>query len=146
MFLLLALLWDLKMDRKPKLAIAAIFCFSGIVVIFAIIRAIVVSPQTGHVDPVWLALWSIIEASVGEQHVRHPCRFSCGTNMTHAQPSLYLVSPPFESSNRAESRDGLAQITKVATLPLLPDPIIRVLLPRIEAILSPWTQYIKEDF
>lgn len=65
--LLLALLWGLQMSRKPKLAIAAIFCFSGIVVIFAIIRAIVISPKTGHVDPVCLALWSMIEASVGEQ-------------------------------------------------------------------------------
>ena len=76
MGLLLALLWDLKMDRKPKLAIAAVFCLSGIVVIFAVIRAIVISPETGHIDPVWLALWSMIEASVGERSLRLALRLS----------------------------------------------------------------------
>ena len=63
---LLILLPSLRINRKEKLAIASIFSLSAIVVIVAIIRVIQTSATTQHVDPVWLALWSMIEASVGE--------------------------------------------------------------------------------
>ena len=66
MTLLLSLLHNLRTDRKQKAAVAAIFSLSFIVIIVAIIRAIEIRASTKHVDPVWLALWSMIEGSVGK--------------------------------------------------------------------------------
>ncbi|KAL2055361.1 hypothetical protein ABVK25_004169 [Lepraria finkii] len=64
MMLLLSLLYGLHTDRKQKLAVAAIFSLSLIIIIVAVIRAIEIRASTDHVDPVWLALWSMIEGSV----------------------------------------------------------------------------------
>lgn len=66
MTLLLSLLHNLHTDRKQKAAVAAIFSLSFIVIVVAIIRAIEIRASTKHVDPVWLALWSMIEGSVGK--------------------------------------------------------------------------------
>lgn len=47
---------------------AGIFSLSVLVIAFAVVRVIQSRPTTKqHVDPVWLALWSMIEASVGKQ-------------------------------------------------------------------------------
>ena len=63
---LLFLLPGLRINRKEKIALASIFSLSAIVIIVAIIRVTQISATTQHVDPVWLALWSMIEASVGK--------------------------------------------------------------------------------
>ena len=65
MALPLRLLWNLQINRREKSALAAIFSVGFIVIIFAIVRVVETSASIHHVDPVWLALWSIIEASVG---------------------------------------------------------------------------------
>ena len=62
---LLFLLPGLRVNRKEKIALASIFSLSAIVIIVAIIRVVQTSATTQHVDPVWLALWSTIESSVG---------------------------------------------------------------------------------
>lgn len=76
MMLLLSLLYGLHTDRKQKLAVAAIFSLSLIIIIVAVIRAIEIRASTDHVDPVWLALWSMIEGSVGEYTSRLPSQLS----------------------------------------------------------------------
>lgn len=65
---LLCLLPGLRINRKEKIALASIFSLSAIVIIVAIIRVVQTSATTQHVDPVWLALWSSIESSVGKRH------------------------------------------------------------------------------
>lgn len=66
MALPLRLLWDLRVNKKQKLALTIIFSLGCIIIVFAIVRVVQIRASTNHVDPVWLALWSVIEASVGE--------------------------------------------------------------------------------
>lgn len=61
------LVWDLQVNRQSKTALVTVFSLGFIIIIFAIIRVIATKASIHHVDPVWLALWSMIEASVGEQ-------------------------------------------------------------------------------
>ena len=65
---LLFLLPGLHVNRKEKLALTGIFSLGILVIIVAIIRVVQTSATTQHVDPVWLALWSMVEASVGTCH------------------------------------------------------------------------------
>lgn len=65
MALPLRLLWKLQIERKQKIALAGMFSLAIITVVFAIVRIIEINPTLKHVDPVWLALWTMIEASVG---------------------------------------------------------------------------------
>ena len=67
--IMMPLLWllpGLHINRKEKAALASIFSLSVIVIVVAIIRVVQTSATTQHVDPVWLALWSSIESSVGK--------------------------------------------------------------------------------
>ena len=69
MALLLRQLYGLQttqIDRKQKIAVAGIFSLGGVIVIVAIVRVVEIKATTQHVDPVWLTLWSVIEASVGK--------------------------------------------------------------------------------
>jgi len=59
-------LWGLQINRKQKAGLAGMFCLGLIVILVAIVRFIQTNATTQHVDPVWLALWSMIEASVGK--------------------------------------------------------------------------------
>ena len=65
MALLLRQLWGLHTNVKQKAALAGIFSLGAIIVIIAIVRVVEIKATIQHVDPVWLALWSAIEASVG---------------------------------------------------------------------------------
>ena len=69
---LLCLLPGLHVNRKEKVALASIFSLGAIVIIVAIIRVVQTSATTQHVDPVWLALWSSIESSVGRLETLSP--------------------------------------------------------------------------
>ena len=60
----LRLLRRLQISPKEKLALAAIFSVGLIKVTFAIIRVVKIGASATHVNPIWLALWSMIEASV----------------------------------------------------------------------------------
>ncbi|MCJ1460585.1 hypothetical protein MMC28_010967 [Mycoblastus sanguinarius] len=64
MALLLRQLWGLHTNVKQKAALAGIFSLGAIIVIIAIVRVVEIKATIQHVDPVWLALWSAIEASV----------------------------------------------------------------------------------
>ena len=66
MALPLRLLWGLQINSRQKLALGAIFSLGIIIIIFAIVRVVEISATFSHVNPLWLALWSMIEASVGE--------------------------------------------------------------------------------
>ena len=65
MALPLRLLWGLHVTRGQKAALGAIFGLGAIIIVFAIVRVIYTKATTHHVDPIWLALWSMVEASVG---------------------------------------------------------------------------------
>lgn len=73
MALPLRLLWNLQINRQQKSVLAAIFSLGFIVIVFAVVRVIETSASIHHVDPIWLGLWSMIEASVGKQRSRLPC-------------------------------------------------------------------------
>lgn len=65
MALPLRLLWKLQIEKKQKLALAAVFSLAIVIIVVAIVRIVEINPMFKHVDPVWLALWSMTEASVG---------------------------------------------------------------------------------
>ncbi|KAL8884087.1 MAG: hypothetical protein Q9215_007785, partial [Flavoplaca cf. flavocitrina] len=60
----LRLLRNLQVRLKEKLALGAAFSVGVIKIIFAVIRVVKIGPSAAHVNPIWLALWSMIEASV----------------------------------------------------------------------------------
>ncbi|KAL8733325.1 MAG: hypothetical protein Q9166_002149 [cf. Caloplaca sp. 2 TL-2023] len=60
----LRLLWNLQINLKEKLALGAIFSVGLIKITFAVIRVVRIGASARHVNPIWLALWSMIEASV----------------------------------------------------------------------------------
>jgi hypothetical protein len=66
MALPLRLLWNLQVSVRQKFALAGIFSLGIFIIIFAIVRVIETSATFSHVNPLWLELWSMIEASVGK--------------------------------------------------------------------------------
>ncbi|KAI4269760.1 MAG: hypothetical protein L6R38_007348 [Xanthoria sp. 2 TBL-2021] len=60
----LRLLWNLQISAREKIALGAIFSVGFIKIAFAIIRVVKIGATARHVNPIWLALWSMIEASV----------------------------------------------------------------------------------
>ena len=58
------LLWNLQITFREKIALGAIFSVGLIKITFAIIRVVKLGPSAAHVNPIWLAQWSMIEASV----------------------------------------------------------------------------------
>ena len=66
MALPLRLLWGLKVNLQQKIALAAIFSLGFIIIAFAVVRVVETGATFKHVNPMWLALWSMIEASVGK--------------------------------------------------------------------------------
>lgn len=65
MALPLRMLWKLRIERRQKFALAIVFSLAIVIIIVAIVRIVEINPTFKHVDPVWLALWSMTEASVG---------------------------------------------------------------------------------
>ncbi|CAF9926509.1 MAG: hypothetical protein ALECFALPRED_003458 [Alectoria fallacina] len=62
---LLLLLELFGVNRKQKAGLAAIFCLGFIIIAVALARVFLTrATKEHHVDPIWLALWSQIEASV----------------------------------------------------------------------------------
>ncbi|KAL8646217.1 MAG: hypothetical protein Q9226_006961 [Calogaya cf. arnoldii] len=60
----LRLLYNLQIIAREKIALGAVFMVGLIKIIFAVIRVVRIGPSATHVNPIWLALWSMIEASV----------------------------------------------------------------------------------
>lgn len=65
------LLLGLQFNRKQKFALAVIFSWVFIVIFYAIVRVVEISSSSEHVDPIWLALWSVTEGSVGKLAKAH---------------------------------------------------------------------------
>lgn len=60
-------------NRKQKAGLAGIFCLGFIIIVVALVRVFQTrATKEHHADPIWLALWSQIEASVGKQQSRTP--------------------------------------------------------------------------
>ena len=60
------LLGLIGVNRKQKAALAALFCLGFFIIAVALVRVFQTrATKEHHVDPIWLALWSQIEASVG---------------------------------------------------------------------------------
>lgn len=60
----LRLLWTLQISAREKVALGAVFLVGVIKITFAVIRVVKIGASAKHVNPIWLALWSMIEASV----------------------------------------------------------------------------------
>lgn len=70
MALPIRLIWHLRMQRKQKLSIGGLFCFGWVCIIIATIRVVQLGSasnvtSSGTPAPSWLAMWGIIEASIG---------------------------------------------------------------------------------
>ena len=60
------LLGLIGVNRKQKAGLAALFCLGFFIIAVALVRVFQTrATKEHHVDPIWLALWSQIEASVG---------------------------------------------------------------------------------
>ena len=61
-------------NRKQKAGLAALFCLGLFIIAVALIRVFQTrATKEHHVDPIWLALWSQIEASVGRYTLEPFC-------------------------------------------------------------------------
>jgi hypothetical protein len=94
MALPLRLLWNLRISASEKKGLAGIFSIGILIIIFAIARAIQIA-FTSTTDSVLLALWGIIESSIGEMKI-----FSSNLHLLCADPpQAVIVSclPPFKT-------------------------------------------------
>ena len=68
MFLPIALVWNLQMPRSQKLGVAALFLLAWVCIAVAIIRVKELGSTVNNSTPKtsWLALWGIVETSIGE--------------------------------------------------------------------------------
>ncbi|KAL8644792.1 MAG: hypothetical protein Q9210_007070 [Variospora velana] len=58
-------LQKLQINRREKVALGAMFSVGFIKILFAVVRVVKIGGMSAtHVNPIWLALWSMIEASV----------------------------------------------------------------------------------
>lgn len=64
MALPLSILWNLRLDTRKRLGLAALFSAGGLIIAFAVIRLIKTAPSYGHVDAKWLCVMSVTEGSV----------------------------------------------------------------------------------
>ena len=59
----IALLWNVQIDLRRKLAVGAVLCLSFFMIIIAIIRVTEASTAGGVTDTSWLFVWQSVEAS-----------------------------------------------------------------------------------
>lgn len=60
----LRLLAKLQISLREKVALGATFSVGFIKIVFSVVRVVKIGASATHVNPIWLALWSMIEASV----------------------------------------------------------------------------------
>lgn len=60
------MLWKVQISLRQKLALGGIFLLTVVIMIFAVLRAVLVTSATNRIDPIWLYLWSYIEQIVGK--------------------------------------------------------------------------------
>ncbi|MCJ1245147.1 hypothetical protein MMC30_002348 [Trapelia coarctata] len=59
----IALLWNVQIDLRRKLAVGAVLCLSFFMIIIAIIRVTEAPITEGVTDSIWLFIWQSVEAS-----------------------------------------------------------------------------------
>lgn len=67
MFLPIRLVWNLQVPQGQRIAIIALFGSGFVCIAFATLRVVQIGRQAGdkhNPNPVWLALWSVIETSI----------------------------------------------------------------------------------
>lgn len=64
MSLPLKLLWKVRISRSEKQGLAFVFCIGFIIIVVAIVRAVQIA-FTSTSDLILLALWGVIESTVG---------------------------------------------------------------------------------
>lgn len=60
----LVLLRYIQINKRQKIALAAIFSVGGFIIAFAILRIAMINPATNQADPIWLAFWTVLESTV----------------------------------------------------------------------------------
>ena len=91
------LLGLIGVNRKQKAGLAALFCLGFFIIAVAFVRVFQTrATKEHHVDPIWLALWSQIEASVGKHHlhIAMPHAFIHSYRMNLTIPSRTGLLPP----------------------------------------------------
>lgn len=131
MALLLRLLHGLQtssVNRKHRIGAAIVFSLGLIIVVVAIVRVVEIKATTEHVDPVWLALWSMIEASVGKPSTYLIYSSSCPSfiNLTYT-PTLQLLSFP----HRQLLPSSALNLTEIPPLTPLPSNSSSSILPPV---------------
>lgn len=109
MALPLRLLWKLQIKKKQKLALAAVFSLAIVIIVVAIVRIVEINPMFKYVDPVWLALWSMTEASVA---VVVACLPSFHVLLTSRSSSAFNRRNP--SNSRLRQQDNTTRLSEVA--------------------------------
>ena len=67
------LLGLIGVNRKQKAGLAALFSLGFFIIAISFVRVFQTrATKEHHVDPIWLALWSQIEASVGKHYLHIP--------------------------------------------------------------------------
>ncbi|KAL9085165.1 MAG: hypothetical protein Q9159_004847 [Coniocarpon cinnabarinum] len=64
MALPLSILWQLRMNKKTKMALGLLFLVGFVIILFAILRLVYTRPKHAHVNPKWLAVWSSTESCI----------------------------------------------------------------------------------
>jgi len=62
----LSLLWGTQMKSRTKFALAGIFSFAIITMVFSIVRTVAVTTLTLLPDTSWVYMWSAIETTVDQ--------------------------------------------------------------------------------
>lgn len=84
MFLPLGIIRGLKMPASRKLSLCVLFCLGVCCIIAATIRAVQLAGDMKAAPPTaWLALWNVIESSVGKLWCFRPVGFIDINASTH---------------------------------------------------------------
>jgi hypothetical protein len=80
------LTWNLQMPRSKKISIVCLFATGVICILFACLRVTQVAINASKpeaavqpLDPTWLAIWGMVECSIG----------TCGPKHHYVQPLIY---------------------------------------------------------
>jgi hypothetical protein len=102
------LTWNVQMPTSKKVSIRVLFGSGFICILFASVRVAQVAinaarPRADNqtLDPTWLAIWGMVECSIGALDIREPVR----TKLISSQPSSSdLVLPSPSSSTPSDRR------------------------------------------
>jgi hypothetical protein len=93
MALPIRLAWNLQMPRNKKSAILVLFASGFVCILFACLRVAQVAINAAKpgaddqpLDPTWLAIWGMVECSIGTANPSHyPDTVRCRLKLTSSQ-------------------------------------------------------------